>query len=146
MEFMIENLEIRAAVESDADALALLVAQLGYPTESSAVKARLAEIFRIGDSVLVAAHEAEIVGLIVLHRTRFLHRPPDGRISTLVVLDSYRSRGIGANLVKAAERIFREWGCTRIEVTSGVERNFAHKFYIREGYIDRPKRFIKSMI
>ena len=83
--------------------------------------------------------------MIVLHHTQFLHRPPDGRISTLVVFEKYRNFGIGARLVESAEEIFRDWGCERVEVTSGAERKAAHKFYNREGYIERRKRFVKLL-
>jgi GNAT superfamily N-acetyltransferase len=74
-----------------------------------------------------------------------LHRPPDGRISTLVVSDDYRGRGVGGKLIEAAESIFRAWQCPRVEVSSGAQRQDAHRFYIREGYTEQPKRFIKDL-
>lgn len=143
--FVIEEMQIRQANEFDADALALLVEELGYPTKASQARTRLLDINRAGDAVLVAVYESKVIGMIVLHRTRFLHREPDGRIATLVVFDKYRSCGIGARLVEAAEAIFREWGCQRIEVSSGAQREAAHKFYRREGYIEQLKRFIKPL-
>lgn len=139
-------MQIRRANESDADALALLVAELGYPTDASRARERLIDINRAGDLVLVADFNSKVVGMIVLHRTRFLHRPPDGRISTLVIFGEYRNFGIGARLVAAAETVFREWGCERVEVTSGKQRDAAHKFYRREGYIEQPKRFVKALV
>ncbi len=143
--FTPEEMQIRRANESDADALALLAAELGYPTEASQARTRLIDINRAGDAVLVAAFNSKVVGMIVLHRTGFLHRPPDGRISTLVVFEEFRGFGIGARLVAAAEAVFREWGCERVEVTSGAKREAAHKFYNREGYIEQPKRFVKTL-
>lgn len=143
--FTPEEMQIRQADESDSDVLALLLAELGYPTETSQVRERLIDSNRVGDSVLVAVYNSKVVGMAVLHRTRFLHRPPDGRISTLVVFESYRSCCIGARLVEAAEAVFRESGCGRIEVTSGKQREAAHRFYNREGYIEQPKRFVKPL-
>jgi GNAT superfamily N-acetyltransferase len=98
-----------------------------------------------GDLVLVAVYDSKIIGMILLHRTRFLHRLPDGRISALVVSEKYRSFGVGARLVEAAETVFRNWGCGRIEVSSGIKREAAHKFYIRAGFSEQPKRFIKNL-
>ena len=144
-EFKVEEMSIRRACESDADALALLVGELGYPTEASTARERLNDVTQAGDCVLVALHSSKVIALALLHRTRFLHRPTDGRISTLVVSEDYRGRGIGARLVEAAESVFRQWGCERVEVSSGEKREAAHRFYGRAGYSEQPKRFIKEL-
>lgn len=143
--FDIEEISIRLADESDADALALLVSELGYPTDASTALERLNEIIKSDDCVLVAVYNKKAVGMAVLHRTRFLHRRTDGRISTLVVSDDFRGRNIGARLIEKAETIFREWGCSRVEITSGKQRAAAHRFYQRAGYVEQPKRFIKLL-
>ena len=145
--FDIEILEIREAGEADSDALASLVAERGfdYPTENSLLRGRLKDLTAAGDRVLVADYDSEIIGMILLHRTRFLHRLTDGRISSLVVSEKYRSSGVGARLLDAAESVFRNWGCARIEVSSGIRRELAHKFYVRAGFSEQPKRFIKNL-
>jgi len=83
--------------------------------------------------------------MILLHRRHFRHCPPDGRIVALVISESCRRRGIGAHFIEASESVFREWGCGRIEVSSGAAREAAHKFYLRAGYSEQPKRFIKLL-
>lgn len=120
--FTKEEINIRQADESDANALALLVAERGfdYPTESSLVRERLADLIGAGDCLLVAVYDLKVIGMALLHRTRFLHRAADGRIISLVISETYRSRGVGARLIEAAESVFRDWGCGRIEVTSGA--------------------------
>ena len=145
--FIEEEIKIRQADESDANALALLVAERGfdYPTEISLVRERLIDLNRAGDCILVAADDSKVIGMALLHRTRFLHRPPDGRIVSLVISETYRSRGIGPHLIEAAESVFRSWGCGRVEVTSGAPREAAHRFYVREGFSEHPKRFIKLL-
>ena len=142
-----KEISIRQATASDAEALAFLVAEPGfdYPTESSLVRQRLIDLIRAGDCILVAVYKSELIGMALLHRTRFLHRVPDGRISSLVVAESYRGQGIGALLIKKAESVFHKWGCGRVEVSSGAKREAAHKFYNREGYTEQPKRFIKIL-
>jgi GNAT superfamily N-acetyltransferase len=98
-----------------------------------------------GDCILVAVYNSNVIGMALLHRTRFLHRPPDGRIVSLVISETYRSRGVGARLIEAAESVFRNSGCGRVEVTSGAAREAAHRFYVRAGYSEHPKRFIKIL-
>jgi len=56
-----------------------------------------------------------------------------------------RGLGIGAQLVAAAEQQFRAWGCARVEVSSGAQREAAHRFYRRIGYEEQAKRFIKQL-
>ena len=142
----IEKIIIRDAILSDSPALAIIESQLSYPMEEALVRERMKELIEAGDRILVAEYDSEVIGMIVLHRTYFLHRPPDGRVSTLGVLDGYRNFGVGKMLLEEAERIFRELGCTRVEVTSGGQREDAHRFYIREGYTEYPKRFIKKLV
>jgi GNAT superfamily N-acetyltransferase len=48
-------------------------------------------------------------------------------------------------LIEAAESVFRNLGCGRVEVTSGAAREAAHRFYVRAGYSEHPKRFIKIL-
>lgn len=145
--FAAVEIEFRSAGEADAESLARLVAEngFGYPTEISLVRERLKDLIAAGDCVLVAARDSQIIGMILLHRTRFLHRPPDGRISALVVSENYRNLSVGAQLVSKAEEIFRSWNCGRIEVSSGIKREAAHRFYIRAGFSEAPKRFIKNL-
>lgn len=145
--FAKEEINIRQADESDANALALLVAERGfdYPTEISLVRERLADLIGAGDCSLVAVYNSKVIGMALLHRTRFLHRAPDGRIVSLVISETYRSRGVGARLIQAAESVFCNWGCGRVEVTSGAAREAAHRFYVRAGYSEQPKRFIKLL-
>lgn len=145
--FVKEEINIRQAGEADADVLALLVAERGfdYPTEIQLVRERLVDLIDAGDCILVAVYDSKVIGMALLHRTRFLHRAPDGRIVSLVISETYRSRGVGARLIEAAESVFRDWGCGRVEVTSGSAREAAHRFYLREGYSEQSKRFIKLL-
>lgn len=143
----LEEVKISFAEESDTDSLAKLVGEKGfdYPTEIGFVRERLAELLQNGDQILLAIYNAEIIGMAILHRTFFLHRFPDGRISSLVVAEEFRSFGIGSLLMKEAEKVFRQWNCGRIEVTSGAKREAAHKFYLLQGFTEQPKRFVKIL-
>lgn len=60
----------------------------------------------------------------------------DGRrlyVDDLVTLDSHRSQGHGATLLRwLGERALEE-GCATLQLDSGLQRTDAHRFYEREG-------------
>jgi predicted N-acetyltransferase YhbS len=127
--------EIREARFSDGDSLARLIGQLGYTVTAADVVERLASMEAEGRLVLVAEIDAAVVGCLSTSVMRVLHRPaPVGRISMMVVDESVRGRGIGARLVRAAERALAARGCYMVEVTSHLRRTDAHRFYERLGY------------
>ena len=131
----IAGLTIRIAEAGDCRVLARLIAQLGYQASASEVAERLAVMQANGIVVLVAVLGGEVVGCLSTSVMRVLHRPaPVGRISMMVVAEGLRGRGIGAALVRAAERALAQRGCYMVEVTSNLARIEAHRFYERLGY------------
>jgi GNAT superfamily N-acetyltransferase len=99
-----------------------------------------------GRRVLVAELDGAVVGCLSTSVMRVLHRPaPVGRISMMVVDESLRGRGIGAELVRAAEQTLAEQGCSMIEVTSHVRRTEAHRFYERLGYERTSVRLARTL-
>ena len=126
---------IRPAEPRDSAALARLIGQLDYVVTPEEVTERLATMTAEGQLVLVAEIEAQVIGCLSTSVMRVLHRPASvGRISMMVVDERLRNRGIGAALVRAAERALAERGCYMVEVTSHVRRTDAHRFYERLGY------------
>src|SRR5215471_14111253 len=108
---------LRDATASDAAAVATLLAELGYRRPQGDVAKALSDLQGVQDRVIVAEQQGEIIGLVTIHRTSFLHRVADGRVTSVVVAGSARGLGVGRELVEAAEAVVREWGCARIEVT-----------------------------
>ena len=126
---------IRAAMAEDAPALERLIDQLGYEAAAADVAERLKAMQRDGRLVLVAVLDGRVVGCLSTSVMQVLHRPaPVGRISMMVVEAAVRNRGIGAKLVRAAERALVAEGCQLVEVTSNLARTEAHRFYERLGY------------
>jgi GNAT superfamily N-acetyltransferase len=138
---------IRPAHHHDAAALLNLSQQLGYTSSLEDVLDKLkfyAESKH--DQTLVAEQDGKVLGMIVLNITRPLHDIGNwGRVSALVIDASTRSQGVGARLLAAGEAYCKEQGCTRVELSSGEHRADAHRFYLRQGYEDKPKRFKKSL-
>jgi GNAT superfamily N-acetyltransferase len=127
--------------------LAALLGELGYPTGTEAVERRLGPLLEEPWSAVYLAQDGErVLGFTACLSLPLIHRDaPTCRLAALVVADGDRSRGIGAALVEQVERAARQWGCDRIEVTSGHDRPDAHRFYLREGFSAKPERFIKTL-
>jgi GNAT superfamily N-acetyltransferase len=126
---------VREASAGDAEAIAALLTELGYPTAPDVAAERLAALGD-HDRVLLAGDGA---GLIALHRIpRLAEGGAFTRITALVVTPDHRGRGTARSLLEAAEDIARVWGCDLIEVSSGrrPERNRAHDIYAAAGFTD----------
>jgi GNAT superfamily N-acetyltransferase len=130
---------IRRAGEEDAEVVAGLLRELGYPSAAGEVRARLGET----DAVLVACDGA---GLVALHRIpRLAEGGSLARITALVVAEAQRGRGVARALIAAAEDTAREWGCDLLEVSSGRrdEREPAHALYRAAGFADTAERSVR---
>jgi len=139
-------LSIRRITSSDVPSAAALLAELGYPTTEADLGERLKAIAtNPDDAVLVAAEDGNILGLVSVHSFEMIHRPGRlGRVTALVVAAAARGRGVGAELLGAAEAHLRAKGCVKLEVTSGEQRSPAHDFYAAKGYTEERVRFTKS--
>lgn len=137
------SLKVRQAELGDSAALAALFTELGFPTSTPEISARLARSDNIG---LVAVLDGHVVGVITTNVMPVLHRPgPVGRISALVVTQSHRSLGIGRTLVAHAEALLVARGCGLVEVTSNFRLEQAHAFYKSLGYEGTSYRFRKNL-
>jgi GNAT superfamily N-acetyltransferase len=139
------NVTVRDVAPGDLQAVAGLLAELTYPTPPEVVRTRLAELSAQGGCARVAVADGRVVGLVTMQPTHYLHRPPDARLSSLVVTEAARGQGIGAILVRATEAWGAQHGCARVQLTSGVRRPEAHAFYERMGYDTRSRVFVKEL-
>ena len=138
---------IRRARSSDAPAVALLLGDLGYPTDEHDAAAQLARVLDRDDaSVLVYDDDGEPAGLIAYHVFDLIYRPrPQCRITALSVRADRRRRGIARALLEAVEAIALERGCVRVELTTRPGRADALSFYEACGFEDRPHRLAKRL-
>ena len=126
---------LRPASDADAERIAALFTDEGYPAGSSAIVARLARFSGPESQVVVADREGEVVGFIAVHAMpRFEHDDVVVRILALVVDAGARERGLGHQLMAEAERFARERGAAFVEVTAGRHRPEAHRLYEALGY------------
>ena len=138
---------IRDARPSDADAVARLLDQLGYPAEPAAIVSRLERLAIVGDRVVVADVDQKVVGLAHLQVTPTIeYDRPAAKIGALIVDDAHRGEGIGRALVEALEAEARARGCELLFLTTSAQRKDAHEFYRRVGLEETGRRFTKSLV
>lgn len=143
------RITIRAATLADAPRVAPLSGQLGYPSASEQIAARLAAILSDREHVVLVAEQdsGEISGFADVFVMRTVGADPRAEIAGLVVDQSCRSQGIGRLLMVRAEEWAREKGCTAVTLRSNVIRERAHSFYEGLGYrvIKTQKSFRKML-
>lgn len=125
---------VREALPADAPRITALCVQLGYEVPLAHVEHYLRTL-KDGQAVLVAVvPRVGVVGWVGLAQRSTLTSSGRADIEGLVVEDEYRSHGIGAMLVAAAEAWARRRGCTTLRLLTNVVRERAHDFYRRLGY------------
>jgi predicted N-acetyltransferase YhbS len=126
---------VRQATADDAEAIASLLTDEGYPSGPSDIVERLSRYSSEHSQVLVADHDGEVLGFIAIHALpRFEQSDRVVRVMALVVGAGERDRGIGHLLMGEAERIGRELGAAFAEVTAGHHRADARHLYESLGY------------
>jgi GNAT superfamily N-acetyltransferase len=140
-------MRIRSATSADADAMARLLGELGYPSAADALPARLEVIESQGSRAFLAVtDDGRAVGLACVAKLETLHaEAPVCYITALVTAQVARGQGVGRLLVSAAEAWAREQRCVRLSVTSAEHRADAHAFYPRCGLPYTGRRFTKSL-
>jgi ribosomal protein S18 acetylase RimI-like enzyme len=126
---------MRPAAAADADAIASLFTDEGYPAGPSDILARLERFASPHSRVVVAEHDGTMLGFIAVHALpRFEHDDRILRILALVVDAGARERGVGRTLMAEAERIGSELGVAFVEITAGHHRPEARHLYESLGY------------
>jgi GNAT superfamily N-acetyltransferase len=130
------DVSVRRARSADAERIAELSGQLGYPTSAKAMKARLNDVLKdkAGACFVVESREDGLIGWIHVSTTPLLEVERRAEVNGLVIEETARSRGAGVLLLTAAEKWARGKRCKSMSVRSNVLRERAHGFYLRNGY------------
>jgi GNAT superfamily N-acetyltransferase len=142
-------MKIRPAHRADASAVNELLVQLGYPQDGQEATANRIQSWTEDPSSAAYVAEAgdDLLGVIAVHICPFFEQEGSwGRIVALVVFNRARGRGVGSQLVAAAESFAASRGCLQVEVTSADRRQDAHEFYRRCGYIDQAGRSSRFLL
>jgi GNAT superfamily N-acetyltransferase len=129
-------IKIRRAKSGDAEQIAKLSGQLGYPATTAQIARRLRNIRPASEhAVLVAeASGGTVIGWLHVSVQPLLEVELRAEVNGLVVADDTRSQGAGRLLLQCAEEWARERRCKNMSVRSNVTRERAHQFYLRNGY------------
>ncbi len=130
------KLKIRRARSADAQRIAELSGQLGYPATAAQMRQRLHGIKPASQHAVLVAETAKdgVIGWLHVSRQPLLEVEIRAEVNGLVVAEGQRSAGAGARLLAAAEEWARKHGCKGMSVRSNVIRERAHEFYERNGY------------
>ena len=105
----VAQLTIRPAAEDDAERLAALLTDEGYPAGPSDLERRIRGFADTGSRVLVAEQAGEVLGFIAFALVpRFETEDRFIRVVTLIVDPGARERGIAKSLLADVERVGRE--------------------------------------
>jgi GNAT superfamily N-acetyltransferase len=141
------EIAIRGATPADSEPLARLMTELGYPTSAHQMDRRVTSI--LGDAsyrTFVASEGDTIVG-VAGTRVGPMYEMDGayGQIVALVVASTHRRRGVGVQLIQAAESHFTAHGAAVSIVTSAHRRADAHAFYEAHGYTFDGRRYKKAL-
>ncbi|RLL45439.1 GNAT family N-acetyltransferase [Oceanobacillus piezotolerans] len=141
---------IRKATAEDMDALTFLMGELGYPTTKKEMSRRFYNIEGSGwYNTLVAERDGKVVGMIGMMLGMHYEKNANYvRVVALIVENSYRKQGIGAQLLDAAEQWGLEHDAITLVLNSGNrnEREDAHRFYTNKGFEGKATGFYKSLV
>lgn len=130
-----QTISLRPATAEDAERIAALFTDEGYPAGPSDIVERLARFDTNESRVIVADNGGEVLGFVAVHALpRFEHSDRILRIVALVVDAGERGRGIGHLLMEEAERLGRDLDAAFAEVTAGHHRPDARRLYEELGY------------
>ena len=131
-----EQITIRPAEGGDVEALSRLVVELGYEASLEGTQSRLARVTEApGHRVLVAVTQApQVVGWVHVFGAPRVESDGFAELGGLVVAAEDRGRGIGTQLVEAAEAWALRNGFDIVRIRSRVERGASHGFFENRGF------------
>jgi len=125
----------RDAEPADAEWIAGLLSDEGYPAGASDVVRRLGRFAETGSPVRIAERDGDRLGFVAVHLVpRFEHDDHLARVIAMVVDPAIRSRGIGRALLAEVDRLAADAGCAFVEVTAGHHRADARRLFEAAGF------------
>ena len=133
-----DKIRVRKARHGDAERIAHLTGQLGYPSTPAQIAERLRQLKPASKHAVFVAEsldrELGVLGWLHVSVSHLLESDIRAEVNGLIVAEGQRSAGAGAKLLEAAERWAVAHGGRAMNVRSNVIRERAHKFYERNGY------------
>lgn len=129
--------KVRAATEGDAEPIANLSGELGYPAELKSIRERLRRILSRDDQRVVVAElpDGRVCGWLQAHCSHALESGYRVEIVGLIVSGAMRRRGVGRSLVAQAETWAAEISAETVIARSNATRVESREFYPALGYL-----------
>ncbi|MBZ5562047.1 MAG: GNAT family N-acetyltransferase [Acidobacteriia bacterium] len=126
---------VRPAMAEDAEEIARLATELGYPSSAQEVEARLKSLVKDPEhAAFVAAKAGRVIGWVHVFVKHLLESDEEAEIGGLVVDARHQGSGAGHLLMQHAEQWARAKGLRSVYLRSNVIRKDAHAFYQKSGY------------
>jgi len=129
-----DRLRIRAMIEADAEVVAELATELGYPSDAESIRTRMRAISGSGLVLVAVSATDRPIGFIQANHFCIIEAGFRVEILGLVVSSTARRSGIGRKLIAEAEHWAKSIGIEVIIVRSNTKRTEAHNFYPAMGY------------
>lgn len=143
-------INIRNYNGNDSSKLVTLFDDLGYPSDSNAIKKRLENLLNHNDYyALVLEYDNKIVGLCGFCKMYMFESDQSYiRILAFVIDSDYRGNKLGSKLLQATEDIALQLESPIVTFNSSnrQERDVAHQFYKNNGYSIKSSGFIKNLL
>lgn len=138
---------IRKANVEDWKQISLSLNQLDYPNTEHFIKEKIETFLTdTNEELLVFEEEKKVIALISIHFIPQIAIKGDfARISYFAVDTNVRGKGIGRKIEEYCTDLAIKRNCDRIEVHCHSRRTDAHRFYLRQGFAESPKYFIKML-
>ena len=135
---------IRKAEQSDAQQLAALSEQLGYPAATQQIEVRLAAILdsEIQKVFVASLSDGTVIGWIDVFIALRLESDPFAEIGGFVVDEKYRGSGAGRALLTAAENWARDHGIHKLRIRSRMGRTDSHSVFEHLGFAKTKEQFV----
>ncbi len=127
---------IRPATLADAEALASLSGEMGYPQTAAEASRRLGRILPDTDHMVFVAESAagRVAGWLHCQYCIGLADEPFVEIMAFIVGETQRGHGLGVALARRVDEWARQRGVNRVCVRARLERTAARAFYEHRGF------------
>lgn len=127
---------VRAARAEDADEIARLSGELGYPVSAAVMRSRLSTVLASASDMVRVCEDGDgaVIGWLQARAASTVESGLRVEIQGLVVAGIARRAGVGRALVAEAERWARARSADTLVVRSNVRRAESHRFYPAVGF------------
>jgi predicted N-acetyltransferase YhbS len=131
------DFRVRAAKPSDAEAIAHLSRELGYPCDLRTIRERLRRVLGRDDQRVIVAEvpKGPVCGWLQAHSSVAVESGLRVEIVGLIVSEAMRRKGVGRSLVALAETWAQEISAEFVVVRSNAKRVESRVFYPSLGFV-----------